>query len=122
MWRRLGGVDTADVTRYTFVLSGKFTSPPGWSGSTNATTGVESGSLGVFSMKKYLLICEVCNVTYGDFTKGTTWRGMIEYIMCTYLQAKYDARDPVLEEDGRLMWITGVTWTSIPGVPWNGEY
>jgi hypothetical protein len=115
--------DTTDVTRHTIFLTGAITQPPGWSGSKHATTGVETAQWGVFSLKKYLLMCELCHITYVDFGRnGSSWQIMVRNIVAAYLKQKYDDRDPVLEDDGRLMWVSGVSWSSIPGVPWNGQY
>jgi hypothetical protein len=47
---------------------------------------------------------------------------MIRDIVGRHLQALYDARTPILEDDGRLMWVNAVSWTSIVGEPWDGQY
>lgn len=46
---------------------------------------------------------------------------VIQEHMANYLQELYDKGTPVLEDDGRLMWFMGVSWTSVVGVPWVPE-
>jgi hypothetical protein len=125
IWKAsLADNNPVDLTRHTVYLTGFLPRPATWSGATNATTGVETSSLGLFGMKKFNLICEVCGVTYDDFLTfmPTNRITMIRVIMANYLTQMYEAHTPVLEDDGRLMWVSGVAWTSIPGVPWNGQY
>ena len=48
-------------------------------------------------------------------------RTVIQEYMVKYLQDLYDKGTPVLEDDGRLMYFMGVSWTTIVGVPWVPE-
>jgi hypothetical protein len=126
-WVAYAGVlDTIDVTRHTYHITGVVAQPYHWSGSKNSTTGVENGNCGAFSMKKFQLICELFDLTYDDFLRTSVFptpkKNMIGELLGKYLQKMYDARTPVLEDDGRLMWAKGVTWTSIVGVAWDGVY
>ncbi|MDR1273792.1 MAG: DUF4843 domain-containing protein [Odoribacteraceae bacterium] len=128
VWRaNLSDPNPIDLTRHAIIVTGTVPSPPAWSGGKNATTGIENGTLGVFSMKKFELICELCHLTYDDWLDANTMSSarltMVQVVARTYLRQMYEARTPILEDDGRLMWISGVSlWTSIPGVPWDGTF
>ncbi|MDR2131638.1 MAG: DUF4843 domain-containing protein [Odoribacteraceae bacterium] len=126
VWKSTLSSKPVDATRYTVFLNGAIPQPPRWSGGYSTSTGQELALFGVFSEKKFKLMCEVCNLVYDDFldtfTMPSVRQTMIYKVMAAYLQAKYNARDPVLEDDGRLMWVATVTWNSKPGVPWDGQY
>lgn len=96
--------------------------PSEWIGLEN--DGLEAGMWGVFTEKKYRLICDHFGLVYEDFTSPTTMpqarKANIREYMARYLQELYDQGTPILEEDGRLMWFMGVSWSSRVGVPWNG--
>lgn len=84
--------------------------------------GAESGQWGAFSRKKLELICERFNLTYDDFMSDATMPGVLKQLiyksMSEYLIERYNAKDPVLEDDGRLMYFGGCPWSSKIGVPW----
>jgi hypothetical protein len=116
---------TVDLTRFSLLMTGFLAQPTVWQGSV-ATTGLEGGYWGAYSSKKLLLMCELFHLTYDDFMDtsiiGTNKRYMMGEALGIYLQRLYDARTPVLEDDGRLMWATGVSWSSVVGVAWDGAY
>lgn len=110
-----------DATYHRVELSDFPIRPDTWMGVAN--NGVEGGSLGLFTTKKFNLICELMDLSYEDFDSSETMPtirvGVINQVMRTYLIKEYDAGRPVLEEDGRLMWVMGVPWTSVVGVPYK---
>jgi hypothetical protein len=118
--------DTIDVSHHSFVFSGFLPQPARWSGGVSTSTGLETANFGLYGMKKLLMLCELLDLTYDDFTSTTTMPSARQRMVMSYgyryLQQRYNARNPILEDDGRLMWISGVTWTSKPGVPWDGVY
>lgn len=101
-------------------ISDFLTKPARWIGQANS--GIEAGLWGDFTKKKYLLICEKFDLIYEDFATAETMpdpkRTNIQEIMARYLQDLYTKGTPVLEDDGRLMYFSGVSWTSKIGVPW----
>ena len=82
----------------------------------------EGGLLGQFSEKKFKLISQVCNVTYDEFTSPLEMPNIrvqvISQQMRAYLINQFNSGNPVLEDDGRLMWVMTVPWTSYIGVPY----
>ena len=82
----------------------------------------EGGLLGEFTEKKFNLIAEVCKVTYDEFTdKSTMPMPRVQVIgqqMAAYLINQFNAGTPVLEDDGRLMWVMRVPWQSFVGIPY----
>ena len=54
--------------------------------------------------------------------KGLGWTlvlsALITNEMTRYLTDKFNAGTPVKEDDGRLMWVGSVPWTSTIGVPY----
>lgn len=111
-----------DAGLHTILLDDLLPKPTVWSGNVGADL-VESGNWGEYSEKKMLLICEVMNLSYQDFSSTTTMPlirvNLITREMSQYLQDRFEAGAPVLEADGRLMYIRGVSWTSKVGVPWQ---
>lgn len=130
VWYKLSGMlplDPDDMdfdpTYHEIRMSDFLSKPPVWSGGYYDQPGdQEMGRFGVFTEKKFRLMCELMELTYDDFTSEETMpdarQQVIQNFMTQYLQRLYDAGTPVLEEDGRLMWFMGVSWTSIVGVPW----
>jgi len=114
-------VPTFDATMHTINISDFIVKPAVWTGSVNAQN-KEAGLWGAFSEKKLNLICERFNLTYNDFMSTTTMPSVLQYLiyqtMSRYLIELYQMGTPVLEDDGRLMWFSGCTWESSPGVPW----
>lgn len=129
VWKSLKGQWQSDVMKGDFkadyhklVISDFVSKPSEWIGRDN--DGVEAGSWGVFTAKKFRLIAEEFGLVYQDFMSPTTMPGVkkenIREYMVRYLRTLYDKGTPVLEDDGRLMWFSGVPWTSRIGVPWKG--
>ncbi len=114
-------VPTFDATMHTINISDFIVKPAVWTGSVNAQN-KETGLWGAFSEKKLNLICERFNLTYNDFMSTTTMPSVLQYLiyqtMSRYLIEMFQSGTPVLEDDGRLMWFSGCTWESSPGVPW----
>lgn len=110
-----------DATYHRIELSDYPVKPQTWMGQEN--NGVESGFLGVFTAKKFNLICDLMNLEYEDFetteTMPTVRVGVINQVMRTYLERAHDAGRPILEEDGRLMWVLNVPWKSVVGEPYK---
>src|SRR5690606_20891043 len=111
-----------DADLHKVEISDFVTRPSEWIGIEN--NGLEAGMWGVFTEKKYRLICEHFDLVYEDFTSPTTMpqarKANIREYMARFLQEQYDKGTPILEEDGRLMWFMGVSWSSRVGVPWVG--
>lgn len=114
-------IPSFDATMHTIIISDFIVKPAVWTGSVNAQN-KETGLWGAFSEKKLNLICERFNLTYNDFMSTTTLPSVLQYLiyqtMSRYLIDMYQKGTPVLEDDGRLMWFSGCTWESSPGVPW----
>ena len=114
-------VDTFDASMHTLHINDFLIQPAVWYGSIQDGNR-ESGLWGMFTRKKLDLMTAVMGVTYADFAGSATMplvRAMlITNQMQAYLEQKYNEGDPVLEEDGRLMWLGDVPWTSYVGVPW----
>lgn len=112
---------TFDATYHQIELTDFITKPKIWYGASN--NGVEAGLWGEFTTKKFLLICELNDLVYDDFastaTMHTIRREIINQVMKAYLQSMFDKKTPVLEDDGRLMWVMGVSWSSTIGKPYN---
>lgn len=110
-----------DATYHRIELSDFPIRPVTWLGLAN--NGVEAGMLGLFTAKKFRLICDLMDLVYEDFetteTMPTARIGVINQVMRAYLLKEYDAGRPVLEDDGRLMWVMNLPWTSIVGVPYQ---
>lgn len=95
--------------------------PEGWVGLARASDGVEAGRWGAFTLKKYFLICELLNLSYQDFSKDNmpgARQEMVQNFMVRHLVQKYNDGNPVLEEDGRLMWFMTCPWRTVVGVPY----
>ncbi|MCA5006236.1 DUF4843 domain-containing protein [Sphingobacterium bovistauri] len=130
IWKRLSGQWESTVAKGDFkadfhkVQISDFVSKPlRWIGQAPATTGIEGGWWGEFSEKKYRLICEHFDLVYEDFTTDARMpnakRDVIREYMVRFLQSLYNQGTPILEEDGRLMWFSGVSWSSKIGVPYR---
>lgn len=115
-------VQEFDASLHKVIIDDLLPKPEVWSGSV-AANNLEAGNWGEYSEKKILLICEVMGLSYIDFgsreSMPTVLINLITREMAIYLQARYNAGEPVLEDDGRLMFIRGVSWTSYVGVPWK---
>ena len=106
-------------------------SKPYWWESYSTSNQVENGNLGYFTVKKITLLNELYSLTYADWLKtdegGTgamnlTRVKVIYKKFALYLIEQYKNHTPVLEEDGRLMWVIGCPWESVVGEAWDGTY
>ena len=115
-----------DASRHNIICSDIIVKPANWIGSFDASTKKEKSAFGEFSPKKFLLIQSVMGYTYSDFMSSQTMTIGVQYAisryMSNYLVGKYKAHEPVLEDDGRLMWFEYCPWSSYFGVPWDGVY
>lgn len=122
-----------DNTRHALILTDFIVCPEEWAGgpAENAAVGeTEGGFLGQFTVKKFKLICEVMAtkgriLTYSDFSSPETMPSallkVISETLAEYLTELYNAKTPVLEEDGRLMYADGCPWVSKIGIPYIPE-
>lgn len=110
-----------DASLHTIRLNDIMVEPDVWLGSLQDGNR-ESGLMGVFTRKKMELLNELFGVSYADFLSEESMPMVRSMLIANdaakYLIERYDAGDPVLEEDGRLMFIGSVPWTSYLGVPW----
>ena len=115
-------VETFDASLHTLVVNDVMTRPSQWSGQAN-DSGLEAGLFGEFSRKKLELMCELCDVTYEDFCDANIMVTLLKYeirnTMARYLTSAFEAGNPILEDDGRLMWVGTCSWSSYIGVPYN---
>lgn len=115
-----------DASRHNLICSDILVKPSNWLGSFDATTKKEKSAFGAFSPKKFLLIQSLMGYSYSDFMSSETMTIGLQYAisryMSNYLVAKYKAKEPVLEDDGRLMWFEYCPWSTFEGVPWDGVY
>jgi len=129
VWKRLSGQWESAVQKGDFKadfhkvqVSDFITKPTRWIGLAQAT-GLEAGRWGDFTEKKYRLICEHFDLVYEDFMSDakmpTAKQTVIQEYMAKFLQSQYNLGTPILEEDRRLMWFMGVSWSSFVGVPYR---
>jgi len=111
-----------DASLHTIKINDFMVQPAVWIGSIQAGNR-ESGSWGAFSRKKIELMCRLMDLTYADFGSTVTMpsvrSGLVGSECARYLIEQFNAGTPVLEDDGRLMFIGNVPWTSYIGVPWK---
>lgn len=111
-----------DASLHTLRLNDVLVQPAVWSGSIQAGNR-ESGLFGVFSRKKMDFMSENLGLKYEDFASAATMPMarmlLIASDATAILIQRKDAGTPVLEADGRLMFIGSVPWTSYIGVPYT---
>lgn len=113
-----------DASLHTLYISDMLVRPAVWTGTDSSpyNDGCESGLWGAFSRKKLDMICERFDLTYSDFesteTMPSVLQNLISKTMSQILIDRYNAKDPVLEDDGRLMFMGSCPWKSKIGVPW----
>lgn len=111
-----------DASLHTIKINDFMVQPAVWVGSIQQGNR-ESGQWGAFSRKKIELMCKLMDLTYADFGSADTMprvrSGLLSNECARYLIERFNAGDPVLEDDGRLMYIGNVPWTSYIGVPWK---
>jgi len=117
-------VESFDASLHSVIINDVMTKPSEWYGQAD-NTGKEGGLFGEFSRKKLELICEVCNLTYADFCDSSIMISLLRYeirnTMSRYLTLALESGNPILEDDGRLMWVMSCSWSSYLGVPYVPE-
>ena len=116
-----------DASKHIVRVNDILVQPPVWLGGIYQYGNFEEFNvLGVFSPKKFNLICDITGVTYSDFLTNppmtTSYMNIIGRRVAAYLKEQYRNHTPVLENDGRLMWVDTCGWTSYPGIPWDGTF
>lgn len=110
-----------DASLHTIRINDFMVQPAIWIGSIQPGNR-EAGRWGAFTQKKLELMMKLMDLTYNDFmsveTMPSILNGLVASTCARYLIARFNAGDPVLEDDGRLMFIGDVPWTSYIGVPY----
>ncbi|RZM21326.1 MAG: DUF4843 domain-containing protein [Pedobacter sp.] len=111
-----------DASLHTLRLNDIMVRPVVWSGSIQAGNR-ESGLFGVFSRQKMDFLSQYLGLKYEDFASTVTMPMARQLLIgsdaTAILVRLKDAGTPVLEADGRLMWMGSVPWTSYIGVPYT---
>lgn len=119
-----------DASRHTLNLQDILVKPAQWYGNYNQFDGgqfAEMNPLGEFSPKKFRLLCQVVDgLEYSMFMSSETMTlGMMAIYgqrLSNYLMEQYQARQAVVEDDGRLMWAGNCPWKTYQGKAWDGVY
>lgn len=110
-----------DASMHSLRINDIMIQPAVWSGSLQAGNR-ESGLFGIFSRRKMEFLMENLGVKYEDFANTDIMPMARQMLVASdgtaALVKRYNEKNPVLEEDGRLMWMGTVPWTSYVGVPW----
>ncbi len=110
-----------DASLHTVRLSDMMVTPAVWSGSIQPGN-KESGLFGIFSRKKMEFLTQYLGLKYEDFSSPANMPMIRMLVIASdataILVRLKDAGTPVLDSDGRLMWMGSVPWTSIIGVPY----
>ncbi|MCC8173686.1 MAG: DUF4843 domain-containing protein [Odoribacter sp.] len=110
-----------DNTLHSLYITDFMVQPNIWIGSIDPE-GFETGQWGAFSRKKLELMCEIFNLTYMDFSSTATmpspFTTLIMNTVSKVLIEAFERGEPILEDDGRLMYMGGCPWKSYPGVAW----
>ncbi|MFC3199740.1 DUF4843 domain-containing protein [Parapedobacter deserti] len=114
-------VPTFDASLHTLKINDVMVRPAVWSGSLQAGNR-ESGLFGVFTRRKMEFLMENLGLSYEDFASTETMPMARQMLIAadgaSALVKRFNDGNPVLEDDGRLMWMGAVPWTSYVGVPW----
>lgn len=107
-----------DPRFHTVEMKIEVSKPKGWVGidypkSPTVPNPYEAGILGAFTPQKYMLMMKELHVS-ADFFESMpmTHARTLGEKFAKYLTEQFDAGTPVLEKDGRLMWVMGVKWDS----------
>lgn len=126
MYDNILNQEDIDGSFHAIRMNDFITRPAGWTqGKPNPQVGdQETGYLGFFSREKYEYILEhIPSLTYEDFASSATMsfarQRSIASVIAGYLTEAMNAGTPVLETDGRAMWVTGCSWTSYYGIPYE---
>lgn len=110
-----------DASLHTLRINDIMVQPAIWSGSIQPGNR-ESGLFGVFTRKKMEFLEENLGLKYEDFASTATMPLVRQFLISSdataVLVKLFNEKRPVLEEDGRLMWMGTVPWTTIIGVPY----
>lgn len=110
-----------DASLHSLRINDIMVRPAIWSGSVQPGNR-ESGLLGVFTRKKMEFLIQNLGLTYDDFSSAEKMPMarmlLISSDATAILVQRFKAKNPVLEDDGRLMWLGTVPWTTIIGVPY----
>lgn len=97
-----------DASIHNIFIFDVLSRPSTWSG--NDVNGL--GTFGKFSAKKFRLLMQLSNTTVIDYQSASTMprvrQTAIGQLLAKYLLEKAAAKDPVLDEDGTMMWVSAV--------------
>lgn len=114
-------VDEFDASLHMLKLNDVMIRPAVWSGSIQAGNR-ESGMFGQFTRRKMEFFEEYLGLKYEDFASDETMpmarMKLISSDGAAILLKRFNENNPVLEDDGRLMWMGSLPWTSYIGVPY----
>lgn len=114
-------VQKFDASLHTLRINDNMVTPGLWLGSLQAGN-KEGGAFGVFTRRKMEFLTEYLGLTYEDFASSETMPlarvSLVSSDAAAILIERFNAKNPVLEADGRLMFFGAVPWTSIVGVPY----
>jgi len=121
----IGGIKPAekmDASRHTIFVSNMMIPPVNWLGGV-LTNGEEQGDLGVFTRLKMEFITENLGISYSEFMDEEKMSFLrlilIGQEMSRILVKRFNEGNPVIEEDGRLMYAGNVPWKSFIGIPYR---
>lgn len=100
-----------DPRFHTVELTLSVNKPEDWWGNDLPEYQLEAQIFGAFTSKKYLLILKVLNYTEDEFCeiiKSKDRARVVAEVFAKYLTAQFEKGEPVLEKDGRLMWVESV--------------
>ncbi|MDR6784632.1 hypothetical protein ABIE26_003278 [Pedobacter africanus] len=110
-----------DASLHTLKINDIMVQPEIWRGSLQPGN-KESGLFGVFTRRKMEFLIENLGLKYEDFESEESMPVARSILVgadaSAILIKRFNEKKPVLEEDGRLMFIGSVPWTSIIGVPY----
>jgi hypothetical protein len=114
-------VEKFDASLHTLRINDIMVQPAVWSGSIQSGNR-ESGLFGVFSRRKMEFLMENFGYTYEDFANDQVMPIARQFLVALdaalLLEKRFNEKNPVLEADGRLMWMGNPPWTSYIGVPY----
>lgn len=114
-------VEKFDASLHTLRINDIMVQPKVWLGSIQ-NGNRESGLFGVFSRRKMEFLMENFGYTYEDFADDQVMPIARQFLVALdaslLLQKLLEEKRPVLEADGRLMWMGNVPWTSYIGIPY----
>lgn len=110
-----------DASLHSLRINDIMVEPAEWNGSISSANR-EGGLFGAFTRKKMEFMIEHLGLTYQDFATPESMplarMMLISRDAGIILMKRFNEKNPILEEDGRLMWFDSVTWTSHIGVPY----